>query len=146
MNHIPYKGAAPAMADVMAGVIDVMFDNLLPIKPQLDDGKLRPLAVTSSARLPTLADVPTAAERGYPGIVISSWSCAALPAKTPQPVIDKLAAAFGVVMKDPEIVKYFEAGGAIVMSDVSKDKFREFYTSEIGKFRELVVKSGATAN
>lgn len=146
MNHIPYKGAAPAMADVMAGVIDVMFDNLLPIKTQLADGKLLPLAVTSATRLPTLPDVPTAAERGYPSIIISSWSSVALPAKTPQPIVDRLAAAFATVMKDPEIVKYFEGGGAIVMADVSKDRLRDFYASEIAKFRELVVKSGATAN
>lgn len=146
MNHIPYKGAAPAMADVMAGVIDVMFDNLLPIKAQLAVGKLRPLAVTSAQRLPTLPDVPTAAELGYPTIVISSWASAALPAKTPQPIVDRLAAAFGEVMKDPEIVKYFEEGGAIVMTDVSKEKLRDFYVSEIAKFKALVEKSGATAN
>lgn len=146
MNHIPYKGAAPAMADVMAGVIDVMFDNLLPIKAQLADGKLLPLAVSSAKRLPTLPNVPTAAELGYPSIVISSWASAALPAKTPQPIVDRLAAAFGEVMKDPQIVRYFEEGGAIVMSDVSKDQLRDFYVSEIAKFKTLVEKSGATAN
>lgn len=146
MNHIPYKGAAPALADVMAGVIDVMFDNLLPIKAQLAGGNLRPLVVTSATRLQALPDVPTATELGYRSLVISSWSSVALPAKTPQPIVDRLSAAFREVMTDPEIVKYFEEGGAIVMSDIGTGELRKFYASEIAKFKMLVEKSGATAN
>lgn len=146
MQHVPYKGAAPAMADVLSGAIDVMFDNLIPVKNQLESGALLPLAVTSAERLPSLPNVPTTAELGFPDIVISSWATIAFPAKTPQPIVDRMAGAVADVMKDPEIVKYFQDGGAIIMTGISKDKLRAFYKSEIEKFRKLVEKSGATVN
>lgn len=146
MKHIPYKGAAPALADTMSGVIDVMIDNLLVIKGQIEAGRLRALAVTSSERLRSLPDVPTTVELGFPNIVISSWSTVALPAKTPPDVVARLTRAFHEVVNDPDMVSYLEEGGAIVMKDVSGEKLRDFYRSEIAKFRVLVEKSGASAN
>jgi tripartite-type tricarboxylate transporter receptor subunit TctC len=143
--HIPYKGSAPALTDVLSGTIDVLFDNAIPIKPQLEAGKILPLAVAATKRLPILPDVPTTAELGYPEVLMSSWSSAVVPAGTPQPIVDRLAAAFDAAMRDPGLIKYYEDNGSIVMTGVGKEKLTEFYVSEIAKFKAVIEKSGATA-
>jgi tripartite-type tricarboxylate transporter receptor subunit TctC len=145
LTHIPYKGSAPALADVLAGTIDVMIDNAIPVKPQIDAGKLLPLAVFAKQRLPILPDVPTTAELGFPDVVMSSWSSAALPAGTPQPIVDRLAQGFDEALRDPVLVKYYEDNGSIVMADYSKEKLTEFYVAEIAKFKKVIERSGATA-
>lgn len=145
MVHIPYKGSAPAANDVLAGTIDVMIDNAIPIKPLIEAGKIRPLVVLAPKRLPILPDVPTSAELGYPNVLMSSWSSAALPAGTPQAIVDRLAQAMNDAVNDPSIVKYYEDNGSIVMKDASKEKLTEFYKAEIAKFRKVIEASGATA-
>ena len=145
MVHIPYTGSAPAVTDVLAGTIDLMIDNAIPVKPHIDAGKIIPLAVLATRRLPILPDVPTTAELGYPDILMSSWSSAALPAGTPQPIVDRLAQAFSEAVNDPALVKYYEDNGSIVMKETSKEKLTEFYRSEIAKFKSVIERSGATA-
>lgn len=145
MVHIPYKGSAPAANDVLAGTIDVMIDNAIPIKPLIEAGKIRPLVVLAPKRLPILPDVPTSAELGYPNVLMSSWSSAALPAGTPQAIVDRLAQAMNDAVNDPSIVKYYEDNGSIVMKDASKEKLTEFYKAEIAKFKKVIEASGATA-
>lgn len=145
MVHIAYKGSAPAANDVLAGTIDVMIDNAIPIKPLIDAGKIKPLVVLATKRLPILPDVPTAGELGFPNVLMSSWSSAALPADTPQPIVDRLAQAMSEAVNDPGVVKYYEDNGSIVMKDVSKEKLTEFYKSEIAKFKKVIEASGAKA-
>lgn len=145
MVHIPYKGSAPAANDVLTGTIDVMIDNAIPIKPLIEAGKIRPLVVLAPKRLPILPDVPTSAELGYPNVLMSSWSSAALPAGTPQAIVDRLAQAMNDAVNDPSIVKYYEDNGSIVMKDASKEKLTEFYKAEIAKFKKVIEASGATA-
>src|SRR4029434_2029972 len=89
MTHVPYKGSAPALQDLLGGQVQLMFDNLPPSLPQIKAGKLRALAVTSLTRAPALPDVPTIAESGLPGFEASSWFGILAPAGTPQPIIIK---------------------------------------------------------
>jgi tripartite-type tricarboxylate transporter receptor subunit TctC len=145
MIHVPYKGSAPAVLDLLAGRIDVGFDNFAPNKGNIEAGKLLPLAVAAEKRLTSLPDVPTTVELGYPDVLMSSWSSFAAPAGTPQPIIDKLAGVFDAVTKDPAIVRFYNDAGSTVLEGVIKDKARDFYISEGAKFKLLIEKSGATA-
>ena len=90
-------------------------------------------------------DVPTLKEAGYPGAVLSGWSTLVAAANTPQPIVDKLAKAFGEALKKPEVVTYFESNGSSVMPPLTGDKLMKFMVDENAKFKSLVEKSGATA-
>ena len=142
MTHIPYKGSSPALTDMLGGTIDVMFDYPILMQPQMDAGKLRALAVSSQKRLTNLPEVKTIAEQGYPGVVFTAWATIVLPAGTPQPIVDKLAKAFGESLEDPGIVKYFADQGAGVMQGVAKEKLAKFYDDERVKMKEIVDRAG----
>ena len=103
MTHVPYKGSAPALQDLLGGQVQLMFDNLPPSLPQIKAGKLRALAVTSATRAPALPDVPTVAEAGLPGFEASSWFGVLAPAGTPPAIVAKLHGALMTVMKDPGV-------------------------------------------
>ena len=92
MMHVPYKGTGPALQDLLGGQVDLTFGTAPPFMPHIQSGKLRVLAVTGKERLPSLPDVPTTAEAGYPGVNATSWFGLFAPAATPKAVIDKLAA------------------------------------------------------
>lgn len=92
MVHVPYKGTGPALQDLLGGQVDLTFGTAPPFMPHIQSGKLRVLAVTGKERLPSLPDVPTTAEAGYPGVNATSWFGLFAPASTPKAVIDKLAA------------------------------------------------------
>jgi tripartite-type tricarboxylate transporter receptor subunit TctC len=145
LTHIPYKGSSPEMVDLLAGVLNVSFDYSVVVKPLIEAGKLRPLAVTSAERMKNFPDVPTLKEAGYPGAVLSGWSTLVAAANTPQPIVDKLAKAFGEALKKPEVVAYFENNGSAVMPPLTGDKLMKFMVDENAKFKSLVEKSGATA-
>jgi tripartite-type tricarboxylate transporter receptor subunit TctC len=145
MIHVPYKGSAPAVLDLLAGRIDVGFDNYTPNKGNIEAGKLIPLVVAAEKRLTSLPDVQTTGELGHPDVIMASWSSFAAPAGTPQPIIDRLASVIDDVMKDPAIVKFYEDAGSTLLTGILKDKARDFYVSEGNKFKLLIEKSGATA-
>jgi tripartite-type tricarboxylate transporter receptor subunit TctC len=146
MTHVPYKGSAPAIVDGLSGTVDVMMDNLVPLKAHIASGTVRALAITAPQRLRLLPDVPTTAELGYPDVVLTSWTTAVVPAGTPQPIVDRLADALSEALKDPSIVQYFDEAGAIIMTDIRKEKLTDFYRSEMAKFKMLIERSGAAAN
>jgi tripartite-type tricarboxylate transporter receptor subunit TctC len=142
MAHIPYKGTAPGLTDLLAGVIDVMFDYAVVMKPQIDAGKLRALAVTSEKRLAIMPDVPTFGEQGYPGVVFTAWATIVFPAGVPQPIVDKLADAFGKSLDDPSVIKYFQGQGAGIMQGVAKEKLADFLAKEKVKMKDIVERAG----
>ena len=137
MTHIPYKGAAPAMADLLAGVVDIIFDFPVGVQQQIETGKLRLLAVPGATRLPNVPNVPTFAELGLPGVNFATWAVMVLPAGTPQPIVDRLAEAFGQSLQDPDVIKYFNEQGATLIP-YTKDKLAEFLAAERVKMKEIV--------
>jgi tripartite-type tricarboxylate transporter receptor subunit TctC len=142
MAHIPYKGTSPGLTDLLGGVIDVMFDYAVVMKPQIDAGKLRPLAVTGAKRLANMPDVPTFAEQGFPGVVFTAWATIVFPAGVPQPIVNKLADAFGQSLEDPGVVKYFQDQGAGIMQGVRGEKLADFLATEKVKMKRIVEQAG----
>ncbi len=144
MNHIPYKGSALALTDLIGGQIDVLFDYLPTSTPYLESGKLRALAVTSSKRVPGRA-IPTAAEQGLPDVVLSPWYGMFAPAGTPPEVVHKLSAAFSQALKKQAVIDYNFTAGAVAL-DLGPREFSTFIDKEIVKWKDLVEKSGAVPN
>jgi tripartite-type tricarboxylate transporter receptor subunit TctC len=112
LNHIPYKGATPALTDIIAGTVPVGFFNLPPAMGHIKSGKVRALAVTTSKRWSALPDVPTVAEAGVPGFETVAWFGLLAPAGTPHDVIDRLAAEVQKIVKMPDVRARIEATGA----------------------------------
>ena len=112
MVHVPYKGTGPALQDLLGGEVDLTFGTAPPFMPHIQSGKLRVLAVTGKERLPSLPDVPTTAEAGYPGVNATSWFGLFAPAATPKAVIDKLAADTRTVVQSAAFKQKAQEQGA----------------------------------
>ncbi|MGB6104730.1 MAG: tripartite tricarboxylate transporter substrate binding protein [Pusillimonas sp.] len=112
LTHIPYNGTGPAMNDLLGGSVDLTMTTPPPLLPHIAAGKLTPLVVTGKNRLPSLPDVPTAAEAGYPELLVSSWFALYAPAGTPSDIVDKLAAEIETIMQTPAFREKAESLGA----------------------------------
>ena len=112
MTHVPYKGSAPALTDLIAGRVQLMIDNLPAAQPFADSNSIRPLAVSSAKRWPGLPDLPTIAEAGVPGYEAASWFTIGAPAKTPKEIIDKLNASVDRFLKTEDCVARLRKLGA----------------------------------
>ena len=143
--HVPYKGSAPAMNDLLAGQVSVMFDNLPSAMPHLKAGKLRALAVTSAQRYPELPNVPTIAEAGVPGYAATSWFGLFTNRQAPAPVLAQLNAAIVKVLAKPEVVAQMKEQGAIAHPETAA-QFDAFIKAEATKWGKVVRESGATAD
>lgn len=113
MLHIPYRGSAPAIADLLGGQVQSMFDNMPSALPHVKAGRLRPIAVTSAQRSPLLPDVPTFAELGYPAVEVHSWFGLAAPTGTPRPVVERINTELGKVLANAELRQHLQDMGAI---------------------------------
>jgi tripartite-type tricarboxylate transporter receptor subunit TctC len=113
LRHVPYKGGGPAMVDLIAGHVDMLFASVLETSGYVKNGQLRALAVTSAQRSPVMPDVPTLAEQGIPNADSGSWTAVMAPAGTPQAIIDKLSAGVQAVARMPEVKEQLIAQGAI---------------------------------
>jgi tripartite-type tricarboxylate transporter receptor subunit TctC len=142
MTHVPYKGSAPAVADLISGQVQLMFDNLPPSLPQIKAGKLRALAVTSSTRAPALPDVPTMAEAGLPGFEASSWFGVLAPAGTPPAIVAKLNAEIARWLATPEAKERLSKQGADAAGGSPED-FVKHIAAETTKWAKVVKDSGA---
>jgi tripartite-type tricarboxylate transporter receptor subunit TctC len=145
ITHIPYKGSAPAIADLLGGHIPVMFDSMIAIMPHIRSGKVKVIAVTADRRTPLLPDVPTFAESGYPTIVSYAWYGFFAPAKTPQDIVARLNSETLKIMKQPEFQKILADTGSEFVGD-SSENFGAFIKSETAKWSKLVKDSGATVD
>jgi len=145
MVHVPYKGSAPAVSDLIGGQIDIMFDNMPSAIQHVRAGKLRPLAVTTARRAPELPEVPTIAEAGVPGYEATSWFGMFAPAGTPAPVVARLNGALVKVLADPEVKKKLAEQGAEPYSE-KPEQFAEFIRKETAKWSKVVKDSGASAD
>jgi len=143
MQHVPYRGSAPAVSDLLGGQISVMFDNMPSAIQHVKGGKLRALAVTTAKRSPALPDVPTIAEAGVPGYEATSWFGLLAPAGTPAPIVAKLNAAILKALADPEVKKKLAEQGAESHGE-KPEEFAAFIKSETAKWGKVVKESGAS--
>jgi len=143
MVHVPYKGSAPAVADVVAGHVPLMFAAPMTVEKHIKAGKLRALFVTSAKRLPMLPDVPTATEIGLPEMLISGWVGFVAPAGTPRPIIERLHAEFDRAVHSAALASVFEREGIEPMNG-TPEQFGMFMRSEIARWRAVVKESGFT--
>ena len=140
--HVPYKGTAPALQDVVGGHVQFMFADAPPAKALIEGGKVRALGVTTKERVTALPDVPPLAEVGVPGYDTSSWHSISTAAGVPKPIVDKLAQEIRAVMSEPEVRKLLADEGAIPQISPPPEEFKTFVDSEIVRWGELVQKAG----
>jgi tripartite-type tricarboxylate transporter receptor subunit TctC len=138
--HVPYKGSAPALTDLMGGQVAMMFDNTA--LNYVKGGRLRALAVTTKQRLQVLPDVPAMAEAGVPGYELSAWQGVVAPAGTPGPVVEKLNGEIVRALKLPDVQARLTADGGHIITS-SPEEFASYIRSEIVRFAKIVKASGA---
>jgi tripartite-type tricarboxylate transporter receptor subunit TctC len=135
--HVPYKGSAGALTDLLSGQIKSMFGDLLVVLPQIRAGKINALAVTSKDRNPLLPDVPTMAEAGLPGFEVLSWQGLFAPAGTPPAVVERLSKEVRAVMESKDVKDFFAAQGFLVGASTPAE-FTAFVGSEVKRWGEIV--------
>ncbi|AMN38654.1 Bug family tripartite tricarboxylate transporter substrate binding protein [Rhodoplanes sp. Z2-YC6860] len=137
MLHVPYRGSGPAVVDVGAGRVDIMFDAVPSLLPLIQAGKLRPLAAASALRNPVVPDVPTFEELGIKGMEISLWYGLVGPAGLPQPIVQRLNTELAKILKTPEIAENFAKQGALPMGGSPQD-YAAFMRSESDRWGAVV--------
>ena len=142
MAHIPYKGAAPAMQDLIAGQIQLMFDNMASALPQVKGGKIRALAVTTPRRSIYAPDLPTIAESGLPGFDVSTWFGLFAPANTPKEAVARLHDEFVRALALPDVKEKFANLGIEPVGN-KPEEFAAYIKAEAAKYGEVIRKSGA---
>ena len=141
MTHVPYKGSAPSLIDLMGGHIQVLFNSALPTMPHIKSGKMRALATTGAKRMSILPELPTIAEAGLTGYENSTWSGLGMAARTPQPIIDRLNKEINTILQLPEVQEAARADGSMITGG-TPEQFRDILKSELAKFGKLVKQAG----
>jgi len=136
ITHIPYKGSGPAIQDVMAGQVDMMFDTTVVAGPHIESGKLRPLAVTSAKRQPNMPNVPTVAET-VPGYEVISWQAIFAPAGTPKPIVDRLHSEIAKILAEPDVRERLAKLG-MQGADMTTAQVSEFQKAEVAKWAQVI--------
>jgi len=137
LQHVPYKGGGPAMQDVIAGHVKIMFSSLVQTTPFIQSGQLRALGVGGTKRNPILPDVPTIAEAGVPGYEANNWWGIMAPAGTPNEIVDRLYRDIQATLKSPELTAAFDREGASAVT-MSTDEFAKYIENEIVKWGRVV--------
>jgi len=143
--HVPYKGAAPAVNDIIGNQVHMVFLDIPVLLPQVKAGKVRPIALGSTARVPSLPDVPTTAEVGLPQIQAENWYGMVAPAATPPAVIAKLHKAAADALQSAEVKEKLAPQGAILVGN-SPDQFAAYIQSEIAKWGKVAKDAGIKPN
>ncbi|HEY9239802.1 MAG TPA: tripartite tricarboxylate transporter substrate-binding protein [Burkholderiaceae bacterium] len=150
MQTVPYKGTGPAMTDLLGGQVDLMCDQTTNTTSQIESGKVKAFAVTSTKRLttPALKNLPTLDEAGLKGFNVSIWHGMYAPKGTPKAVTDKINAALRVALKDAEFIKREEALGAVIVTDarLSGEEHKKFVAAEIAKWGPVIKAAGQYAD
>ncbi len=142
ITHIPYKGAGPALSDLIAGQVDMVFDGLGSSAQHIRGGRIRALAVAAPKRSPAFPDVPTAAEAGVPNYEVSTWYALWVPKNTPKEISDKLYAEVNKALNTPELKQIWLNNGSETPS-YTPDQFAQFQRAEIKRWAQVVQQSGA---
>jgi tripartite-type tricarboxylate transporter receptor subunit TctC len=141
MTHVPYKGAGPAVTDLIGGSVDTIFGNTQSVGGLIAGGRLRPLAVTSPKRLAAFPDVPTVAESGYPGFEAATWSGLVAPAGTPKPIIDRLNAAANKALASTQMKAKLAEDGSTPLGGTAQ-QFADYIKTENVKWGAAVRDAG----
>jgi tripartite-type tricarboxylate transporter receptor subunit TctC len=141
MLHVPYRGSGPAVIDVGAGRVDIMFDAVPSLLPMIQGGKLRPLAAASATRNPIVPDVPTFEELGYKGMEVSLWYGMLGPANLPQPIMQRLNSEIGKILKSEDVKEAFAKQGAVPTGGMPAD-FANFMRTDSARWGEVVRRNG----
>ena len=141
MTHVPYKGSAPSLIDLVGGHIQVLFNSTLPTMPHIRTGKARALATTGARRMSILPDIPTVAEAGVPGYDNSTWSALGVPARTPQAIVDRLNKEINAVLQLPDVQEAARAEGSMITGGTAA-QFQDLLKSELAKFGKLIKAAG----
>ncbi|KQZ01999.1 LacI family transcriptional regulator [Pseudolabrys sp. Root1462] len=139
--HVPYRGAAPAVNDLLGQQVQMVFLDLPVLLPQVKAGKLRAIAVGAEQRVPSAPDVPTTAEAGLPGLLTENWYGMVAPANTPPDIVAKLNKAAVEAIKDPAVIEKLTSQGAILVGN-TPDEFRAFIESDIKKWADVIKEAG----
>ncbi|WP_265921616.1 Bug family tripartite tricarboxylate transporter substrate binding protein [Cupriavidus nantongensis] len=137
ITHVPYKGTGPAMTDLLGGSVDLTITTPPPLMGHIAAGKLRPLVVTSKTRLPSLKDVPSAPEAGYPDLDVSSWFAMYAPAGTPKPVVDKLTGEIDKIMRTEAFRKKAEELGAEAKY-MNPQQLAQYQKAELARWAKVI--------
>ena len=139
--HIPYRGGAAVVTDLLGGQVEASFQNMGNVATQIRAGKIRALAVTANSRATALPDVPTMAEAGYPGLIVTSWQAAAAPAKTPREVVARLNDAMVKALRSPDVRDRLTAIGFDVVAS-TPEEFGQFMKNEVERWTRVVQRGG----
>ena len=142
MTHVPYKGSGQAVTDILGGHVQVMFSGFSAAMPHIKSGKIRALAVTGVKRSPALADVPTIAEQGFPGVEATAWYGVLAPAGTPKPVVTRLHGDTVKILRLPDVSQRLDGLGFEIVGS-TPEQFGAYMRSEIKKWEKVVRASGA---
>jgi len=142
MMHIPYKGSAPALTDVIAGHVPLMFSDTVPALPQIREGKVRALGVSTIARLPSAPDIPPIAEVGVPGFDAAGWGVFSVPVGTPKEIVSKLRAAIAATVVLPEVQQQLIRVGMVPAAVVEPAELSRFIDTEIARWGKVVTQAG----
>jgi tripartite-type tricarboxylate transporter receptor subunit TctC len=141
MQHIPYKGTAGALQDTVGGQINVMFDIIGPLMPQVRSGNVKALVVTAKERVPAASDVPTMAEQGVADFVSGTWAGIIAPAGTPKEIVDRIAAEARKALADPAMKDKLAEQGIVAMGG-TPEEFRAFVAEEIPRWKKVITDAG----
>ena len=143
--HVPYKGSAPALTDLLGGHVDMFFCNMLSATPHISSGRLRALAVSSAQRSPVAPAIPTVAESGFPGFESGTWFGILAPAAAPKDIVARLHAEIGKVVRRADVQEQLASQGATAIVDKGPDDFAVFLRTEADKFGKIIRSLGANA-
>src|SRR3954466_11427646 len=141
MQHVPYKGTAGALQDTVGGRINVMFDVVGPLMPQVRSGNVKALAVTAKDRIPAAAEVPTMAEQGVPDFISGTWAGIIAPAGTPKEIVDRIAAEAKKALADPAMRDKLAEQGIVAVGS-TPEEFRAFVAEEITNWKKVITDAG----
>jgi len=141
-SHVPYRGSLPALNDLVAGHIPMMFSDIGPATGLLEAKRVRPLGISTKTRHPAFPDIPPLGEAGVPGFDAVSWQAMAAPAQTPRPIVDKLNAELTVVLALPDVKQQILRMGFLPLENRRVDELKEFVKSEIVRWGKVVREAG----